>query len=172
MANAATSTTHATSYLSLAFICCMCLILSSFSLVMVHSISATLLFNSPLSSASLVITLLALPSESSSNHLTKAQAPFPWEIMVLNIIMRHQASGAMGVNCTNIGANLKGATQKPSAYVESLPAHPSSGSVPIDTTNISVLLSGTKLWIKILWRKSKIRRFINFLNVDPFRKDD
>src|ERR1041385_6256384 len=106
MANAATATTHATSYLSLAFICCMFLILYSFSLVIVQSISETFLFNSPLSSASLVITLLALPSESSSNHLTKAQAPFPWEIMVINISLRHQAGGAKGVKYTNIGANL------------------------------------------------------------------
>ena len=105
MANAATATTHASSFLSLAFIYCLYLILSCFSLVIVHSISVTFLFNSPLSSASLVITLLALPSDSSPNHLTKAQAPYPWELMV-NICMRHQASGAKGANLTNIVTNL------------------------------------------------------------------
>ena len=77
MANATTTTTHASSFLSPAFIYCLWLIFSCFIILIVHSRSASFFFSFMLSSASLVITLRALPCHSSSSQLTKAQASYP-----------------------------------------------------------------------------------------------
>ena len=66
-----------------------------------------------------------------------------------------------------ISTNLKGETEKPPANVESLRAYTSSGSVPVHTTQLLVLLGGAKLGVELVLRESgvmlRIRRQIAFL---------
>ena len=55
-----------------------------------------------------------------------------------------------------ISTNLQGATEKPPANVESLRAYTSSGSVPVHTTQLLVLIGGAKLGVELVLRESRV----------------
>ena len=63
--------------------------------------------------------------------------------------------------------NLQGATEKPPANIGSLRVYTSSGSVPVHTTQLLVLLGGAKLGVELMLQESgvmlRIRWQIAFL---------